>query len=196
MKRIRALMVEDSEDDAVLLVRLLERANYEVASARVCNAEDLQAALDRGSWDVVFADYTMPHFNSLAALKIVKERLPDVPFIIVSGTIGEDMAVAAMKGGAQDYLIKGNLARLVPALDRELREAEVRRERRRAQDALMAAEARFRTLVEEALVGIYVLRPDGTFAYVNPRLAEIFGYTPEQIMAGMSTHDLGAEEDR
>ena len=134
---VRVLIVEDSEDDALLLVRELRRAGFEPEHERVENAAAMKTALDRQAWDLVIGDYSMPHFSGTAALALLRERDPDLPFIFVSGTIGEDVAVEAMKAGAQDYISKGNLRRLAPAIERELRDAEARRERRRAQAALL-----------------------------------------------------------
>jgi PAS domain S-box-containing protein len=134
---LRVLIAEDSEDDALLLVRELRRAGFDPEHERVENAAAMQAALDRQTWDLVIGDYSMPHFSGTAALALLRERDPDLPFIFVSGTIGEDVAVEAMKAGAQDYISKGNLRRLAPAIERELRDAEARRERRRAQVALL-----------------------------------------------------------
>jgi signal transduction histidine kinase/FixJ family two-component response regulator len=134
-RRLRLLVVEDSERDAALLVRELKRAGYALEWERVETAPAMQAALARGAWDLVIADYTLPQFSALAALRVLQESGCDLPFMIVSGTIGEDSAVAAMKAGAHDYIMKGHLARLIPAIDRELREAEVRRERARAEAA-------------------------------------------------------------
>ena len=133
---LRVLIVEDSADDAALLLRELERGGYAPAHERVDTLETLTAALARQTWDVIFADFAMPGFSGTRALAAVRERGLDVPFIFVSGTIGEDTAVAAMKAGAQDYLMKDNLKRLLPALARELREAEGRRERVRAEERL------------------------------------------------------------
>ena len=124
---LRVLFIEDSEDDAALQRRLLEKAGYEVAFERVETPESLIAALDR-KWDVIISDHTMPHFRGTDALRLIRELGCDSPFIFVSGTIGEDAAVAALKVGAQDYLMKTNLGRLVPAVERELREAEGRRQ--------------------------------------------------------------------
>ena len=129
MTPLRLLQVEDTEDDAELVALSLTRAGYYVSAKRVDNAVDLRRSLQQAEWDVVVADYTMPGFSGTKALDIVREQHPDLPFIFVSGTIGEDTAVAAMKTGAQDYIMKGNLARLAPAVERELREAGVRRER-------------------------------------------------------------------
>ena len=135
-KRLRVLLVEDSEDDAALVVRALSSGGFKVFSERVDSADGLKSALDRRAWDIAIADFSMPGFSGTAALEIVRERDPDLPLIFVSGTIGEDVAVAAMRTGAHDYIIKGNLARLVPAVERELRDAAVRRERTLAEQRL------------------------------------------------------------
>jgi diguanylate cyclase (GGDEF)-like protein len=134
--RLRLLLIEDSEDDAALVVRALVRGGYDVTAERVDTPGALRAALNRQPWDIAIADYTMPGFSGTVALQILRERDADLPFIFVSGTIGEDAAVAAMKVGAHDYIMKGNLKRLVPAVDRELRDASVRRERRRAEQRI------------------------------------------------------------
>lgn len=136
-KELRVLIVEDSEDDELLLLRVLRQGGYKPVWERVETSEVMRAALENGHWEVIIADYVMPRFSGLAALDILKQSGQDLPFIIVSGNIGEDIAVAAMKAGAHDYILKGNLIRLVPAVERELREAEVRRERLRAEAALV-----------------------------------------------------------
>jgi diguanylate cyclase (GGDEF)-like protein len=133
---LRLLLVEDSEDDAALVVRTLARGGYVVECDRVDTPAALTAALGRQAWDIVIADYTMPRFTGTAALQLLREHDADLPFIFVSGTIGEDAAVAGMRTGAHDYIMKGNLARLLPAVERELREAGVRRERRRVEQRL------------------------------------------------------------
>ena len=124
------MLIEDSEDDATLVVRLLTRGGYDVAAERVDSPAALTAALDRQPWDLAIADYAMPGFSGTAALHMLRERDADMPFIFVSGTIGEDAAVSGMRTGAHDYIMKDNLARLLPAVERELGEAGVRRERR------------------------------------------------------------------
>jgi len=134
---LRLLLVEDSESDALLLVRQLRGAGYEPQFERVDTEAAMRAALDRQPWDLVISDYNMPHFSGTAALGLLREHGVDIPFIFVSGSIGEDVAVAAMKAGASDYVMKERLKRLAPAIERELREADVRRERRRAQDAVI-----------------------------------------------------------
>ena len=132
---LRALFIDDSEDDVALQVRLLHQAGYDVAFERVDSPSALTAAIGQ-EWHVIISDYSMPHFNGTDALKLVRDRGLDVPFLFVSGTMGEETAVAALKNGAQDYLMKTNLNRLVPAVQRELREAEERRERRRLEQQI------------------------------------------------------------
>jgi diguanylate cyclase (GGDEF)-like protein len=129
MTPLRLLQVEDTEDDAALVQHSLKRAGYDILARRVDSAEGLRRELHDSEWDLVIADYTMPGFSGTKALAIVREQHRDLPFIFVSGTIGEDTAVAAMRTGAHDYIMKDNLARLPPAVERELREAAVRRER-------------------------------------------------------------------
>jgi len=136
---LRVLNVEDSEDDALLILRELKKGGYDPQVKRVFTRKDMSAALSGGRWDLVISDYVMPHFSGLEALKLLKDSGLDLPFIIVSGKIGEDVAVEAMKAGAHDYILKDNPARLVPAIQRELRDAETRRQRRLADEALKKA---------------------------------------------------------
>jgi PAS domain S-box-containing protein len=167
--RIRLLLVEDSEDDAQLLLRELKRGGYEPVHERVASEATLAAALDRQPWDLIIGDHSMPGFSGIAALVLVRGRGLDVPFISVSGTLTEDMAVAAMKAGANDWVTKGQLKRLIPAVERELREAK-------ARAALRATEASFATMVQHAPVGIYRSTSDGRFVAVNDALVQLLGY--------------------
>ncbi len=137
---LRVLIVEDSENDAQLLIRELRRGGYEPICERVDTLQAMLAALDNRPWDIVLADYVMPRFSGPAALEVVKSRGLDLPFIIVSGNVGEDVAVQAMRAGAHDYILKGSLVRLVPAIERELRDADVRRERRQLEEQLKRAQ--------------------------------------------------------
>jgi signal transduction histidine kinase len=139
---LTALLVEDNEDDAVLVLDALREGGFKnVIHQRVCSADGLKQALDAQSWDVVISDYSMPSFDAPSALRIVHERNLDVPFIIVSGSVGEELAVQAMKAGAHDYVMKDRLARLAPSVEREVRDARQRREyvmaRQRAEDAVV-----------------------------------------------------------
>jgi phosphoserine phosphatase RsbU/P len=143
-KSLKALVIEDSEIDALLLLEQLKGGGYDPVSRRVDNAEDLANALETQTWDIIFSDHNMPQFNSMEALEMVRSSALDIPFIIVSGAIGEEAAVAAMRAGAQDYLMKGNMARLVAAVERELMDARERRARRVAERALLAQEEEFR----------------------------------------------------
>ncbi|MGL5832840.1 MAG: putative bifunctional diguanylate cyclase/phosphodiesterase, partial [Waterburya sp.] len=136
-KLLRVLIIEDSEDDAELLAIALKRGGYQVIHQRVDTRLDMETALANPQpWDIVLADYSMPQFSAIAALEVLKALQLDLPFVIISGKIGEDTAVAAMKAGAHDYLVKGQLSRLLPAVERELREAILREEYRAAQKRL------------------------------------------------------------
>ncbi|MCI0550123.1 MAG: PAS domain S-box protein [Anaerolineae bacterium] len=135
-KPLRVLIVEDSEDDTLLLLRELKQGGYEVEFERVETSVAMQMALTKKTRDLILSDFSMPEFSAPQALELLKASGLDLPFIIVSGTIGEDTAVAALKAGAHDFLVKGKFARLGPAIERELREAESRRERRRAEEQI------------------------------------------------------------
>jgi DNA-binding NtrC family response regulator len=165
---LRVLMVEDSEDDELLLLRALRRGSYEPAAERVETAAAMQAALDGGEWDLVLSDYSMPYFSAPAALALLQESGLDLPFIIVSGAIGEEIAVEAMRVGAHDYVSKDNLARLIPAIERELRDAEVRRERQRAEEALRESERRAREQAHQVQQIIRTV-PEGALLLVRGR---------------------------
>jgi len=177
-KPLRVLMVEDSEDDALLVLRELRAAGYDPTHERVDTAAALEASLDRHPWDLVIGDYSMPHFSGTAALAILRERGLDIPYICVSGTITEELAVAAMKAGANDYVTKGQLKRLLPAIERELREAQ-------ARATLRATEASFATLVEHAPVGIYRSSPEGRFLSANAAVVRMLGYESAADVLGL-----------
>jgi len=182
-KPLRVLLVEDSEDDALLVLRELRRGGYEPISERVDTAPALAAALDGKVWDVIISDYRMPQFSGLAALKLIQERGLDLPFILVSGAIGEDLAVEAMREGAHDYLLKGSLARLAPAVERELRDAEARRQRKVAEETLRESEQRFRLLVDGTPdYAIFMLDPQGQVSSWNTGARRIKGYEAGEIL--------------
>jgi len=146
---LKVLIVEDSEDDTLLVVRELKRGGYNPAFERVDSEEDMVSALNKEERDLIIADYTMPGFSGTAALDLYKERDLDIPFILVSGTIGDDIGIRAMVAGAHDYICKSNLSRLVPAINRELREAEIRKARRSADHALRRARDELERRVQE-----------------------------------------------
>lgn len=142
MKPLRVIVVEDNEDDALLLALELRRGGWSPELLRVQTPEALRGALTSGPWDLVISDYAMPRFNGLEALRIVNQiGAGEIPFLLVSGTIGEESAVEALKAGAGDFVMKQNLTRLVPAVEREMRDAQVRRERRESTEALRQAVA-------------------------------------------------------
>lgn len=146
---LRVLMIEDSQTDVELVVRVLRLGGYDVAYERVDTVAALRAALDRQSWDVIISDHSIPRLSAPAALAVLKKKHPDLPVIVVSDKIDLDLAVALMKAGVHDYVQKGELVRLVPAIARELKEVEARRKRKQAEEALRESEQRFRQLAEE-----------------------------------------------
>ena len=148
-KQLRLLIIEDSENDALLLLRELRKSSWSLVSERVYTAEDMRYCLNKQNWDIVVCDYVMPNFGCLQALKVLKEAGLDIPFILVSGQITDDQAVSAMKAGANDFVMKGNLKRLILAIDREIIEAESRKERKRAEEDRRLAEIELRALANK-----------------------------------------------
>lgn len=179
---LRVLVVEDSEFDARMLAGLLKAGGFEPEFMRVETATQMSAALDSVDWEIILADYNMPEFSAPKALEVLQETKLDIPFIIVSGGIGEDTAVAAMKAGAHDYLMKGNLARLVPAVERELRDAEVRASRREAVKELRESEMRHRSLIENASDIIAVLDSMGMIQFVSPTCERVLGKNERELL--------------
>ncbi len=179
---LRVLLIEDSEDDAILLLRILKQNGYEVTHERVHNATGLKEALSRTpGWDVVISDYSMPNFDGLAALKILRESGQDLPFIVVSGTIGEETAVQTMLGGAHDYLMKDNLARLVPAVQREIQEASVRRARQEAEEALRISEQRYQMATSAGKVAVWEWKSGSGGLHVAPHFWALLGYSEGEV---------------
>jgi diguanylate cyclase (GGDEF)-like protein/PAS domain S-box-containing protein len=193
---LRVLIVEDSARDAELLVLALERGGYDPTVTRVDSAEGMNAALDRETWDIIISDYSMPNFTGPAALEVLQQRGIDLPFIIVSGTIGEELAVAAMKSGAHDYLMKGNLARLVPAIERERREVAERRNRRQVEALLRDSEEQYRGLVEASPDSITLVDLSGRILRANHQAAVLFGFELPEQMVGLSAFEMIAPDER
>src|SRR5258706_2621078 len=181
-EQLRILLVEDSLNDAELVLRELTRGELDFQSRRVQTEPDFRRELDEFQPHLIISDFSMPQFSGRDALAIARESRADIPFIFISGTIGENVAVDMMKAGADDYVMKNNLARLVPALKRELREAEVRRGRRLAEDGLRESESRFRQLIEQASDGIFVTDKEGNFILVNSRYCEMLGYSRAELL--------------
>ncbi len=170
------LIVEDSEEDALLLVRELQRSGYDPAYERVWSARQMGDALRRASWELIISDYSLPGFDALEALAVLKASELDIPFVLVSGTIGEETAARAMKAGADDYLLKGNLARLGSAIERELREAKQRAGRRAAEAALRESEERLRQMAENVDQAFWLIDTrKKSILYASPACARILG---------------------
>jgi hypothetical protein len=175
-KPVQILLIEDSEDDKDLLLYEIKKGGINAKYLCIQTAEELKKALDQQDWDIILSDYSMPTFDGLTALRMLKDKGLETPFILISGTVGEDLAVEAMKAGAEDYIMKDNLRRLVPAMYRELRDAEVRKERRKAITALKQSEEKFKKFFNDDLTGNFITSVDGTILLANPALARIFGY--------------------
>jgi PAS domain S-box-containing protein len=184
---LHVLVVEDSEDDMLLVLRELRHGGYTLDYMRVETMEEMQSTLYLQPWDIVIADYTLPAFSALEALKLLQRQQQDLPFIIVSGTISEETAVAAMKAGAHDYVTKGNLARLVPAVERELREAVERQKRQVAERALRESEERFRQLAENIIESVFWMADPkaARFLYVSPAYEPIWGRSCQSLYANV-----------
>jgi len=188
-RALRVLHVEDSEQDAQLLTRHLSLADYDLASERVETAEAMKAALETDQWNVILCDYSMPQFNALGALAVVREMGLDIPFIIISGTIGESVAVEAMRAGAHDYLMKNNLVRLVPTIERELQEAENRRARREAEKQLHLQSV----AMESAANAIMITDEKGAIIWVNYAFTETSGHSKDEVL-GRNPRFLNSEK--
>ncbi len=193
-KSLRVLQIEDSESDAALIVRLLEKAGHEIFSHRVESAAEFKAALDGQPWDVIIADYRLPQFDAPSALRVLRQTGLDTPFLVVSGTIGEDVAVEIMKAGAHDYLMKDQLTRLAPAVEREIREAKMRHRRREAEEAVRRNEERYRTVLETSLDGFCVIDGEGRLLDVTQAYCRLVGYSREELLQ-MRVLDLDVSLD-
>jgi PAS domain S-box-containing protein len=186
-KPLRVLVVEDSKDDTFFLMRELERSGFDPQFERVETKEAMSSALDKQQWDVILCDHTVPGFGSLQALDLVTSRGVDVPFIVVSGTIGEEIAVRVMKAGASDYVMKDKIARLAPSIERELREAQSREARRAAEAALKRNQQELEDFFEHAPVGLRWDGPDGTILRANDAELEMLGYERDEYLG----HNIG-----
>ncbi len=183
MKPLHLIIVEDSDDDVFLLMQELKRGGFDPDYLQVENAENFKAALAEKKCQLIISDHGLPAFSAPEALEILNRSGKDIPFIIVSSVIGEDVAVAAMKAGAHDYIMKKNLTRLIPVIERALQDAVVRKERKKTRKALMESEARFRRIAENAKDIIYRidLKPFLHFEFLSPAVKEVLGYKPEEF---------------
>src|SRR5579871_15446 len=191
---LRVLIIEDNERDAALLLRELRRGGYEPIHERVQTPEALHAAIDRGPWDLAVSDFSMPRFNALDALAIVGGRKIDLPVIIVSGTIGEEAAVSALKAGARDFIVKGAPARLLPAVERELREAAARAEGRDVSERLADANRRFMNAMESISEAFAIYDAEDRLVHLNSQFRALFGRDWRSPLLGRTFEDLVREE--
>ncbi len=182
--RLQVLLLEDSEDDAELILRALRRGGYEPDHRRAETASEMLAALEEGDWELVISDHAMPSFSATAGLEIMRERGLDIPFIIVSGAIGEETAAEAMAAGAGDYVMKDSLRRLVPAIERELREAATRATQRRAERALYDSEERLRAVMDNVVDAILTVDGAGVIEGANPAATRLFGCRSADELVG------------
>jgi PAS domain S-box-containing protein len=194
VKPLRILLIEDSEDDAHLILRELRRGGYEPQSLRVEDEDALQRALRGQSWDVITCDWVMPRFGSLEALALIREWARDTPVIIVSGEVDEQYAVSGLRAGARDFVSKMRLARLMPAVERELQEAADRRALARAESALRLSEEKYRSLVESTHEWIWAVDLEGRITFTNRAVATVLGYAPEECLGRKFTDFVLPEE--
>jgi PAS domain S-box-containing protein len=178
---LNVLIIEDSENDALLILRKLRLGGYDPYHERVQTAEEMEGSLEKQSWDIILSDYNMPNFNGINALKLLQEKKIDIPFILVSGLIGEGTAVEAMKAGASDYIMKSNLLRLVPAIQRELREARIRQDSRQARDALKESEKLYRSIFENTGSASIIFEDDMVISLTNRECEKLSGYCKEEV---------------
>ncbi len=191
-RALRVLLIEDSVDDALLLERHLRKAAFVPVIRRIETAEALQselAAMQNGAaaWDIILADYNLPRFSAPEALRLLKSTSLDIPFIMMSGAISEDTAVAAMRAGAHDYVSKQNLTRLGPAIERELTEAAGRRFRRATERALQQSEDRFHHLVEATPLALLIADMAGSVIYANAAVERLLGFAQQEVESGALT---------
>jgi diguanylate cyclase (GGDEF)-like protein/PAS domain S-box-containing protein len=196
---IKVLMVEDRSEDAELLVMEMRRHGLPVLTRRVETEVEYLEALDNFGPDLILSDYTLPGFDGPLALQIARQQRPDTPFIFVSGTIGEERAIEALRQGAVDYVLKDSRARLVPAIERALQEVANRDARRWALRELEESEERFRFAMHYSSVGTALVAPDGRWLSVNPALCDIVGYTERELLSGDAqsiTHPADLDADK
>ncbi|HET6630446.1 MAG TPA: response regulator, partial [Woeseiaceae bacterium] len=182
MKPLRVLFIEDSDVDTELICAELKRGGYDVTHSRVDTEAGLLAALAGGEWDLIISDFSMPRFDGLTAYEVFSRQDYDIPFIFVSGAMGEERAVQAMKAGARDYILKGHLGRLNAAVQRELVEAERRRQGRAAEAAKAREQRRLALALQVTGAGVFEFRvPAYSESFFNDRVAEIFGLRHDRL---------------
>lgn len=187
---LNILLVEDSENDAFLILNHINRGGYEVTHVRVDTPEEMNLMLREKAWDLILSDYNMPRFNGFKALELLKGSGLDIPFIIISGTIGEEVAVEAMRAGAHDYVMKDNLKRLLPAIEREMRESlsravqkKLEEQQKKSEALLFESEERYRLIAENTADTISVMDLNLNILYVSPSVQKLRGYSIKEVMS-------------
>jgi two-component system, cell cycle sensor histidine kinase and response regulator CckA len=188
-KPLQALILEDRESDAALLLLELRRG-FEVEYERVWTAAAMKDALARRQWDIIISDYSMPGFGAIPALALLQESGIELPFVVVSGTIGEESAVEALRAGARDFIVKGKLARLLHAIERELEESRMRQARREAEKALRESEEYVRLLLDSTGEGFFGVDRQGAFTFANRAATAMLGYGGQGSLVGRDAHEL------
>jgi len=190
---LRVLMVEDSEDDALLLLRTLKKNGYEPDFERVQTSEDMTLALINRPWDIILCDFHLPGFSGIDAIVLLKKMNLDIPLIVVSGAIGEEMAMELIHRGASDYIMKGSLTRLGLAIERELAEKKMRERQKQDEEALRQSEEKYRSILDNIIDGYYETDLAGNFTFFNNALCRMWGYPKEELM-GMHSRQYTDEE--
>jgi PAS domain S-box-containing protein len=193
-KALCVLIVEDSKDDALLIIRGLKKGGYNPVYELVETAAAMKKALHEKQWDIILCDYSLPQFNAPSAIAALKETNVNIPIIIISGTIGEETAIECMRLGAQDYIMKSNLSRLCPAIARELKESKVRNKQKHTEEKLRREELRFQSLVENSSDIIVVINLEGIITYINSAVERVLGFKPEERI-GASGFELVHPDD-
>ncbi len=192
-KSLRILIVEDSEDDLLLMIRELKKGGFNPVYERVDTAAAMKKVLKENHWDIILCDYKMPHFSAPSAIALLKEIKIDIPILIISGKIGEETAAECMLLGAQDYIMKNNMSRLCPAVARELEEADSRSKRKEMEQALLHSQEKYQNILENIEDGYYEVDLAGNFTFFNSSLCRIIGY-PKEEMIGMDNRQYTDKE--
>ncbi|KQC06259.1 MAG: hypothetical protein APR62_08120 [Smithella sp. SDB] len=179
---LRTLIVDDSENDVLFIIRELKKGGYNPSYERVETADAMKKALKANTWDIILCDYKMPKFNAPSAIALLKKTKTDIPFIIVSGSIGEETAVECMRLGAQDYIMKSKLSRLCPAIARELEEVKIRNKQKQAEEELRQSEEKYRTIIENIKEGYFEIDLAGNFTFFNDSTCRCLGYSRKELI--------------
>jgi PAS domain S-box-containing protein len=192
-KELKLLLIEDSEDDALILFRELSKGGYKLNSKVVDTEFGLIESLNE-QWDLIITDFMLPQFTGLETLRILKENNIDTPCLVISGKTGEATAVEAMKAGAVDYILKESYSRLIPSIERELREAKIRSEKKHVEKALLDSENKYRAIINGIFDLILLCDQEGYIRYVSPNIKQILGYNTYEVVGRKFTEFVHHED--